>query len=191
MSKSYARVRIPKMYWGEKAEVGKIESDVVQKYVTELPQMVGEGLGLLLWGKHGSGKTAAACSILKELTKTRKLGLFVRFDWLATMYVENTRFDEYQSYVDRMHEVDLLVIDELIYDKSRIYTLGRVEQVLRYRTSEVKPTILTTNIPLSSLKSQATGLYEACREATYPVKMDGSDFRAERVREMTKRLGVK
>jgi len=107
------------------------------------------------------------------------------------MYVENTRFDEYQTYVDRMHDVDLLVIDELIYDKSRIYTLGRVEQVLRYRTSEVKPTILTTNIPLSSLKSQATGLYEACREATYPVKMDGSDFRAERVKEMTKRLGVK
>lgn len=190
MSKYLQRARVPKLYWGEGALEEQISSEIVTGYLNELPRMVSEGQGLLLWGDHGSGKTAIACVALKKIIEAAKTALFVRFDKIAEYYVESTRFDEYESYVHRMEEAELLVIDELIHDKTRIYSLGRVEQLLRYRTSELKPTILTTNMPLSQLEKQAKGLYEACREATYPVKIGGKDFRAERVTRMSKRLGI-
>ena len=68
------RMKIPKRYWDMKFEYISDESvhndevdedlasprEVVKKYLAKLEDMRKNGVGLLLWGKNGTGKTAAA-----------------------------------------------------------------------------------------------------------------------------------
>lgn len=187
MAKVWRRMKVPKRYWDVTWDAIPKKCTYrrdLQAYCLEMGDRLAQGMGFLLWGNHSTGKTALTCLLLREAFKCRCTGLFVSFDVLGDFYVDNMQFDDEQSYVERLHSVDLLVIDEVICAKSRLFHIGRVEQIIRARTMDNCSTVLTTNMSLNNLKEVARGLYEVCRETTYPLKIQGHDFRAKGVKNM-------
>jgi DNA replication protein DnaC len=72
------RMMIPKRYWD--ASFDKIDSDVqsiAQRYLMKLDEMVERGIGLMLWGENGRGKTCLAVVLGKELRRCGKTVLFM------------------------------------------------------------------------------------------------------------------
>lgn len=125
------------------------------------------GLGLLLDGAPGAGKTTRACKLVRDLissmpttgTRTRRLVYFTRFDGLVRL--EKSTFGEAGDPqaerilagiigdADEMSIVRLLVLDDLGKEYKTNFTERIFENVLRARYDAGLPTVITTNLPLS------------------------------------------
>jgi DNA replication protein DnaC len=175
------RCRIPKIYWKVKWDSVPEERHklVAQTFATDMVAHLKSGRGLLFWGEHSQGKTALACLLLRELLQHKKTGLFVTSEDITSYVIKGNSFDEAETWVERLNSVDLLVIDELITKDGESFNDGRVEWLVRQRIMACKSTIITTNVPLSVLREKSRGLFEAIREALYPIEVKGKDFRKE------------
>ena len=151
---------------------------IVAKYVEKLADQVRKGIGLILWGPYGSGKSAIGCILLKALfVKTGQIGLWVRATDIPSFVIEKTSFDSVETYKDRMASVPLLVIDELIVRGNDRFRETVVEDLIRERTNEGLATIITTNLPPSELRKRYPALAAVLQECSLPIKVHGCDFR--------------
>lgn len=103
-----------------------------------------KGKGALIHGGSGSGKTALACVILKEMIRLRVEGRFELFEAFL-----NKILDRQTDDID----VDFLVIDGFgdapTFKESKMYgwTIGRLDAFLRERYFQGRPTVITTRLP--------------------------------------------
>ena len=88
-----------------------ILTDICQHYVTNFKEMKAAGMGLMLFGGTGAGKTYAVAEIVNALTDagyhcmyTSLLKIYTR---LSTLYGEGR-----QAYLDKICSQDLLALDE-------------------------------------------------------------------------------
>jgi DNA replication protein DnaC len=160
-----------------------------------------EGMGLLLIGKIGTGKTHLAVGILKELILQRGVPcLFCDYRELLkeiqNSYNSSVQTTELQV-LRPVFETDVLVLDELGAVKPSEWVWDTVSLILNTRYNNNRTTIITTNFEdqaaagasgVVSAVSRATReetlgdrigermrsrLHEMCRI----VRMDGLDFR--------------
>jgi DNA replication protein DnaC len=90
------RMMIPKRYWD--ASFDKIDSDVqsiAQRYLMKLDEMVERGIGLMLWGENGRGKTCLAVVLGKELRRCGKTVLFMECANLKRAVIDKVGFDSH------------------------------------------------------------------------------------------------
>lgn len=172
------RIKLPRVFWD--TTIAKIPSvcahkPIIQRFVDNIQANLSDGNGLLLHGPHSSGKSACAGIILKAAARIRKFGLWVRSPELLDLKMNSVEFDDDITWWDRALAVPILVIDELILFKNMNDTL--FEQLIRARLSDRRSTIVTTNISLKKIQSDNPAIFEAMREATYPVLVSGHDFR--------------
>jgi len=113
----------------------------------------GEGLGIVLWGDNGTGKTSAAIAIAKEYRRRGYTALFVRAGELRDMIIAKREFDEGGTWYDRALDVDVLVIDDLgkEYKAASGFTEATVEEIIRARAQNLQITLITTNVAPSGL----------------------------------------
>jgi len=161
----------------------------------------GEGTGLLIIGKIGTGKTHLAVGILKELILARGIPcLFADYRELLKEIqnsynpsVQTTELDVLRP----VFETEVLALDELGAVKPTEWVWDSVSLILNSRYNHNRTTIITTNFedeaaaaasaPLSparaAVRPETLGdrigermrsrLHEMCRI----IKLDGSDFR--------------
>lgn len=149
------------------------------KYLNDFTSNLDEGLGLLFYGDYGTGKSAAACIMLKAAAAMKKTGLFIMCGKLSHMIWKDVPFDEEQSYYDRILSVDLLVLDELIFFENKSDYL--VEQLIRERRNALKATIITTNLPIkgqNSISEKYPAFANVMTEYLLPIKFSGHNFRS-------------
>lgn len=168
--------------------------DEVTAYVANHHEFVDRGIGLLLIGPIGSGKTMLANCALKDLVK---LG----YRCHATSAEETTSNmtstwrspEDKRRFEDVYVRSDVLLLDDLgrglINDRTGLvkeehkFKEGILDTILRKRVQYGRPTLITTNLSTGKLlEGFGPAVHSLLRERSYPITVDGKDFRAQ-VRE--------
>jgi DNA replication protein DnaC len=129
--------------------------------VIKRPGSPSSGLGLLLVGEPGHGKTTLAATALQSLIRTMPLeanqpGLFMDYPKFLRLEKESWTDEESKAklrevYGDAKSSIPLFVLDDLgkEYRTQAGWSENTFDALLRSRFNAGLPTIITTNVPLS------------------------------------------
>ena len=127
------------------------QSEKAYEYTLHFPEMLEKGIGLLLWGDIGTGKTFLAGCIANALLDQCIPVMMTTFgrilNTLTGMFQEDRN-----GYIDSLNQYSLLIIDDLGMERSTEFALEQVFNVIDTRYRSKKPLIVTTNLTLNELK---------------------------------------
>lgn len=182
------RARIPVRYW--KVNLGGVQEQVrgiADKYLKEIGQMHERGVGLLLWGANGIGKTSLAVVLGKEYRRRGHSLLFLESAELKGAIIHNEAFDEEHTLWDRAKSVDVLLIDDLgkgVQDSTG-FGARVLDELIRHRNANKRVTFITTNMTLKLLEDELkSSTMHSLKECIYPVRLSGEDLREKAKQEI-------
>lgn len=112
------------------------------------------GLGLLLTGPVGSGKTFLAASIANELIESGNQVLFLvvpdLLDELKATYNKRTDLTEL-DLLDTARTIPILILDDLGAHNYTDWVKNRIYSIINFRMNEQLPTVITTNLTLEEM----------------------------------------
>lgn len=123
-------------------------SEAVAGYLNDPETYVRAGIGMLFVGRSGTGKTLMASLLLKELLARGYDGYFTRFAKAVDLFMSGWRDpDEKRWFHRRIENSEVLVLDDIGREhKGNMETSSHtVEEVIRHRVANARPTIITTN----------------------------------------------
>ena len=161
-----------------------------KEYAEKWDDFSREGIGLLLFGNVGTGKSYAAGCIANALIDRMISVLYVDMTDVVNRMQGNFGADR-DSYLKRITRPDLLILDDLGAERNTNYGKERVFDIVNRRLLSHKPMIITTNIALSVMQ-KATDLddrriYDRVLEVCVPVLFDGENFRRGNAAENLKK----
>jgi DNA replication protein DnaC len=181
-----------RMNWGM-VEVEQGAVDLVKEWREYAERYVPAGVGLILHGSIGSGKTMLSALLLKELLADGWDGYFVTFSGLLDEFASGWRDEEQKRWFrDRITNADVLVVDDVgrelkqrsfvkgegAIDRSRPMAVSTMDEVLRYRVAHCRPTIITTNMTTEDLTSDyGSNIMSLLNEKSATYEFVGSDYR--------------
>ncbi|TKJ77783.1 ATP-binding protein [Pseudomonas koreensis] len=128
---------------------------VCQAYADQFEENYRAGRGLLLTGNVGTGKTHLASGIVQQVI--RKFGALALIVSAAEIIriakgamVRGAEHTE-RDVINELAGLDLLVIDEIGAQKGSEYELGLLHEVIDRRYQLVRPTVVVSNLPASTL----------------------------------------
>lgn len=115
------------------------------------------GKGLYLWSKTpGSGKTFLACCLALSINEKykRRIAFIPVPEYLAKVSESYKKEAGEQSGLYAYKNCDLLILDDLGSEKRGEWQNQELFHLINDRMNQSKPTIVTSNIPLSELKCE-------------------------------------
>lgn len=138
------------------------------------------GIGLLLFGNVGTGKSYAAGCIANALIDRLESVLFVGMSDVINRMQGNFGTDR-DSYMTSLMRPELLILDDLGAERNTSFGKERVFDVINRRRLTGKPMTITTNIPIVTMQKAASlderRIYDRILEACVPIRFDGENFR--------------
>lgn len=186
-------MNIPQRLWGASYEsMPSVLQKPVARYCQRLPEWLGKGVGFLVYGPAGVGKTAAGVVLLKAGWEQAKTGYFVSVKDLRQSLKESADFDNAESVYSRCRGVELLVLDDLALDDFKNFTLGigEIEHLLTNRSMRSKTTILTTRMMPSDIRENAPSFLPALQGTFLSVFVNAESQKATADAELRRSLGV-
>ena len=122
-----------------------------KEYAEKWDDFSREGIGLLLFGNVGTGKSYAAGCIANALIDRMISVLYVDMTDVVNRMQGNFGADR-DSYLKRSTRPDLLILDDLGAERNTSYGKERVFDIVNRRLLSRKPLIITTNIALSVMQ---------------------------------------
>ena len=111
------------------------------------------GVGVILKGSVGTGKTSLAVAILQEVIRKYGRGYFIPmatlFDRLLSM--SKGEREEFERFENRVRTTPLLVLDDLGAEYENNWVRNKVDSIITERTNRLLPTIITTNLKANEL----------------------------------------
>ena len=156
-------------------------------YLDNAPAYVRAGLGLVVYGPRGTGKTMIGNLVLKDLIG-RGFGCYsTTFTAMIDAYAKGWRNEDSLIWFDnRLRNSSVLLIDDLGRERNQGEgTVGErmLEEVIRHRVACQMPTILTTNLnphEETSLRAAYGGhTISLLSECSFFCEVDGADIRPE------------
>lgn len=136
------------------------------------------GVGLLLTGPVGAGKTFLAAAIANALMEKGKYVLFIVVPDLLDQLRATYKSDENElDLLDTAREIPILILDDLGAHNYTDWTRNRLYSIINYRLNEQLPTVITTNLSLSEMEEYlgnrtTSRLIQACRIFRMNVEQD-------------------
>lgn len=151
--------------------------EYIHNFVDSWEEVCEKGLGLLIWGGIGTGKSFAAACIANALIEQ---GVSVIMMKLSD-YIDSPQ-EERQALLKQMGNCKLLIIDDFGVEYNHEYVQKEIYKVIDHRYENGKPLIITTNLPLSVFdnpendneKRVFSRLQEMCSQR---ILFDGEDRR--------------
>ena len=161
-----------------------------RSYVECWEQMKAENIGLLLWGKVGTGKSYFAGCIANALMEREIAVCMTNFALILNDLAAS--FKDRNEYISRLCSFPLLILDDFGMERGTEYGLEQVYNVIDSRYRSNKPLIVTTNLTLEDLQhpedTAHARIYDRLLEMCSPVRFTGENFRKATAQEKMKRL---
>ncbi len=161
-----------------------------RRYADSWKQMHEQNLGLLLWGKPGTGKTFAAGCIANALLETGGMHVpSVKMTTFGTILskLPGMSAQDREWYLKDFQRCDLLILDDFGMERQTDYAREQVFNIIDGRYLSGKPLIVTTNLSLQELKHPQDmaqqRIFDRVLELCVPVCFDGESLRQEKARE--------
>lgn len=150
-----------------------------KRYVEHFDTMQEKGCGLILSGEVGTGKTYAAACIANALLDKGVPVIMTSFVKILESVMRDYKTES--ELLDTFDGADLLILDDLGAERNTDFALEKIYNVIdrRYRTQ--KPMIVTTNLPIKTLKNESDTrykrIYDRLIETCVPLKFEGGSIR--------------
>lgn len=155
---------------------------VIDGYLASYENFVSRGVGLILHGSFGTGKTFAATMLIKDLVKLGYDCYSTTFASMIDMFTAGWRSDVDRRYfLDKVVLSDVLLLDDLGKELKRKNGLSEAtfDDVLRRRVQDGRPTLLTTNMTRRELSEGYGGaILSLLKEVSIAHEVQGTDFRS-------------
>lgn len=178
-------------------EENKMAFRIAQEYVRDFctmrnighPKTGERNMGLVFYGKVGTGKSYTAACIANALLEMQVSVIMTSF--VRILQDMQGNMDE-AGYIHVLNGCSLLVIDDLGAERNTDYALEKVYGVIDSRVRVDKPMILTTNLSFEEMMRNGDmryrRIYDRIFEHCVPVEMGGSSFRIIRAAQRQKSL---
>jgi DNA replication protein DnaC len=157
----------------------------VQDYLDQFEDNFHYGLGLTFNGPFGTGKTFAMTCVLKELIKQARETYFITFEELINIWGKSWHDDQAKALLEqRLKTVEVLGLDELRTDARNAggFLQNGLDSVIRHRTSNLLPTLITTNMSKESEAAEFGKVYSLLAAKNTRIETHGHDRRMQEVR---------
>lgn len=162
---------------------GKGDRNVMQmlfKYAGNFKEPYQRGLGLLLYGSYGTGKSYGAACIANKVIEYGYSAMFISFSQLFnTLWSAETK--NKQAYLNAINDYDLLIIDDFGAERTNDTSSEIITNVLDGRYNSGKPLIITTNLTPEQLKPSDNPKTERIMSRIIgrcmPIRYTGADRR--------------
>lgn len=155
-------------------------STVCRRYVQSWPEMEREGMGILLFGDVGTGKTYYASCIANDLCKQYVRVCVTNFPEIIARMQD---LGNAAGYLDELRDYRLLCIDDLGVERDTSYAMEQVYKVIDARYLSGRPTVITTNLSIQQMQEAPIDrrriydrIFEMC---PIQLKMSGGSLRLE------------
>ena len=187
----FERMNLPREFW--RAKVHGVQEGLrptVERYLLRIREMREKGIGLLVHGGPGVGKTSIAALVVKEARARGYTALFIGVWELRESMRSRVMFEEGTSIQDRCREVDVLVLDALSPEDSKETWVNEkfLEELVNYRRSYHRVTIITTRLSSKELKGLMASLFEATVGALVPLAVVGENLKHRRHDELVQEV---
>lgn len=118
--------------------------EYIHNFVDRWEEVCEKGLGLLIWGGIGTGKTHAAACAANALIEQGVSVIMLKL----SDYIDSPQ-EERQALLKQMGNCKLLIIDDFGVEYNHEYVQKEIYKVIDHRYENGKPLIITTNLPLS------------------------------------------
>lgn len=178
-------------------EENKKAFQTARAYVRDFQTMIKDGhpktgeknIGLVFYGKVGTGKSYTAACIANALMEMKVSVIMTSF--VKILQDIQSREDE-ANYISVLNGCKLLIIDDLGAERNTDYALEKVYNVIDSRARTDKPMILTTNLSFDEMMRNPDiryrRIYDRIFETCIPVEMPGKSFRIMRAAQRQKQL---
>jgi DNA replication protein DnaC len=165
--------------------------DAVRSYLDKYEDNFHYGLGLTFTGPYGTGKTFAMTCVLKELVKQGRDTYFTTFEQLINVWGDSWHDANAKKMLEeKLKTVEVLGLDELRTDARNAggFLQNGLDSVIRYRTANLLPTLITTNMSSDFEKSEFAKVYSLLAAKNTRVETHGHDRRMLEVRQRNHEL---
>ena len=185
------RMHLPKKFWkvnsagiSDESIEGFSPREVAVRYVDNMDEMWAKGIGMLLYGTNGRGKSGFAACIAKEYRRRGYTVLWVEAADLKRLVIANEHFDEDETVWERAFGVDVLVIDD--FGKGINDTTGfgvrLFDELIRGRNGRNLISFITTNGHPDDMREELDLLAStmaSLQEHIVPLEITGPDLRED------------
>lgn len=165
-----------------------------EKYVENASQYVSRGVGMMLYGSFGSGKTLATNLLIKNLIHLGYDCYATTFASMIELFTAGWRSPEEQRWFQRkVVQSDVLLLDDLGRELKRNTKLSEstFDDVLRTRVQTGKVTFVTTNLTPDEMDDgYGSAVLSLLQESSVVREIEGTDFRPQANQRMRQEIAA-
>lgn len=169
----------------------------VRKYVENFDRYRQKGMGLMLCGEYGTGKTFYAGCIVNALVERGVPAMFTNLSRLVNQ-IQAKDFSERQEFMDELSRLELIAFDDFGVERETEFMLEQMELLIDQFYRAKVPLIVTSNKGPKQLVAEADlrhgRMYDRILERCCPIDFGvGSKRIAKRkanYADMRQELGV-
>jgi len=150
---------------------------------------------LTMCGGTGIGKThlAFSCGIYAIYDDFPKSVIYYQcedlLDTLRKSYDRNSDDDSYDEIMQKLQDVDILIIDDFGTQKNTDWVLSKLDMIIDYRYVNEKNTIITTNLSMKSIKDISERIASRLSSGVV-VTLVGQDYRLTHKQKNTRAVNL-
>lgn len=185
------RMRLPEAFWRAKlGDVPAKSKPTIEKYVSKIKEMHSRGIGLLILGNPGVGKTSIASVLLKESRARGYPGLFVSVWELRESVKDRIAYDDNMSFFAKCREVETLVLDDVKQIDPREIFLkeSKIAELVRFRSARKKVTFITYTGSIDDFKNNLKDISSAVVGSIVSMTVVGPNLKSATHRELMKEI---
>jgi len=158
----------------------------VESYVNNLQKARKLGIGFLLMGDNGVGKTSLNIIILKEALKRNFTSFFITLpEIFSRIYAGYKNPEILAELKEKLYNTDFLCISELGKDYHRegatLFARSEFDAIFRERRGDLRPVIMDTNLDMVELHENfGESIISMFRSRLKIMTLKGGDYRKKK-----------